>query len=92
MTKLRIAIIGYGYWGPNLVRNFWKNPQCIVTNVIDFDKNRLKAVNNDYPSINTKDSLEKILDDESIEEINNARNTIKSIITLLCVTLFYVIN
>ena len=67
MTKLRIAIIGYGYWGPNLVRNFWKNPQCIVTNVIDFDKNRLKAVNNDYPSINTKDSLEKILDDESID-------------------------
>ena len=38
MDKLRIAIIGYGYWGPNLVRNFWKNSQCIVTHVVDFDK------------------------------------------------------
>ena len=29
MDKLRIAIIGYGYWGPNLVRNFWKNSEIL---------------------------------------------------------------
>ena len=67
MNKLRIAVIGYGYWGPNLVRNFGKNSQCIVTHVIDFDKNRLKSVNRDYPSINTKNTFEQVLDDSSID-------------------------
>ena len=72
MDKLRIAIIGYGYWGPNLVRNFWKNSQCIVTHVVDFDKNRLKSVNEDYPSINTKNTFEEILNDKSIDCIGIA--------------------
>ena len=67
MGKLRIAIIGYGYWGPNLVRNFWKNSQCIVTHVIDFDKDRLKSVNKDYPSINTKNTFEEVLNDKSVD-------------------------
>ena len=72
MSKLRIAIIGYGYWGPNLVRNFWKNSQCVVTHVVDFDKNRLKSVNEDYPSINTKNTFEEILNDKSIDCIGIA--------------------
>ena len=66
MKKLNVAIVGYGYWGPNLVRNFSKNSQCIVTNVVDFDKTRLKSVKNDYPLINTDDTFEQILDNESI--------------------------
>ena len=54
MDKLRIAIIGYGYWGPNLVRNFWKNSQFIVTHVVDFDKNRLKSVKNNHKIMSAK--------------------------------------
>jgi len=66
-SKLKIAVIGYGYWGPNLVRNFWGNPVCEVTHVVDYDQSRLNIVKRDYPSIITSKDFEKILHDESID-------------------------
>ncbi len=41
MKNLKIAIIGYGYWGPNLVRNFSKHENCKVTYVVDKLQDRL---------------------------------------------------
>ena len=66
-SKLKIAVIGYGYWGPNLVRNFWKNPTCEVTDVVDFEQSRLDIVKRDYPSIKTSKDFQKILNDNSID-------------------------
>ena len=34
---LRIGVIGYGYWGPNVVRNFAMQPDCRVTAICDRD-------------------------------------------------------
>ena len=34
---LRIGVIGYGYWGPNVVRNFALQPDCRVTTICDYD-------------------------------------------------------
>ena len=38
---IRIGIIGYGYWGPNLVRNFMNVEGCAVTHVCDLDIKKL---------------------------------------------------
>ena len=38
---LRIGVIGYGYWGPNLVRNFHETPGAQVTCVADMNSKRL---------------------------------------------------
>jgi len=35
-SKINIGVIGYGYWGPNLVRNFAEIPGAQVTGVSDF--------------------------------------------------------
>ena len=40
MNKLKIAQIGVGYWGPNLLRNLVANKNCDVKTVVDLSKER----------------------------------------------------
>jgi len=55
---LRLAVIGYGYWGPNLVRNFFKLQGCQVVAVSDLRAERLDQVRRLYPSVEASgDSL-----------------------------------
>ena len=41
---IRIGVIGYGYWGPNLVRNFMSAPGSAVMRVCDLRKERLSSL------------------------------------------------
>lgn len=50
---VNIGIIGYGYWGPNLVRNFKTCEGATVKMVSDLRPERLKAVSALYPGIRT---------------------------------------
>ena len=44
-----IAVVGYGYWGPNLVRNFWETPGVRLVSVCDLRTERLAGVQSRYP-------------------------------------------
>ena len=60
---LRVGVIGYGYWGPNLVRNFVESGRSQVSYVSDLDHKRLSQVTARYPAIKTTaDPLELIRD------------------------------
>jgi predicted dehydrogenase len=48
---IRVGVIGYGYWGPNLVRNFFECPATQVVAVSDLNEDRLSLVNRRYPGI-----------------------------------------
>lgn len=48
-SQLGIGVVGYGYWGPNLVRNFSINPAARVVSVSDLDPGRLGAIRQIYP-------------------------------------------
>jgi len=48
---IRIGVVGYGYWGPNLVRNFAECPGVTVTAVCDTREERLAQVRRRYPSV-----------------------------------------
>lgn len=48
---IRVGVIGYGYWGPNLVRNFADLPDARVTWVADRRTERLATIAARYPSI-----------------------------------------
>jgi predicted dehydrogenase len=50
---LRLGVIGCGYWGPNLVRNFSSIPNATVVAVCDIDPRRLLSVQAEYPSVTT---------------------------------------
>ncbi len=61
--RIRIGVIGYGYWGPNVVRNFVTHAGAEVTMVSDFDERKQASVRASYPSIRTvRDGLELIRD------------------------------
>jgi predicted dehydrogenase len=65
MKTVNLGIIGYGYWGPNLVRNFFAANDCIVKSVADARPERLALLAKVYPSVKgVKDACEIINDSE----------------------------
>lgn len=66
---LNCAILGFGYWGPNLVRNFNSVSECKVKYVCDFRDERLSLVNKQYPSILTTKDFDTVLNDSSIDAV-----------------------
>jgi predicted dehydrogenase len=60
---IRVGVIGYGYWGPNLVRNFADQVDATVAVVCDQRSDRLALAQRRYPAIRvTTDPLELIAD------------------------------
>ncbi len=51
--ETKIAVIGAGYWGPNLIRNFSHLPDAEVTLVCDVDPRRLDHVVTLFPAVET---------------------------------------
>ena len=60
--SLKIGIIGFGYWGPNLVRNFNLTDGCDVKAVCDLSEERLTQVTKFYPRIKTFTDYKKFLE------------------------------
>ncbi len=60
MEPLKIGVIGAGYWGPNLIRNFVELPEATVVVVADLDEKRLDAIQKRYPSITTTTDYRQI--------------------------------
>jgi predicted dehydrogenase len=66
---LKIGIIGYGYWGPNLVRNFMAQTTGTVAMVADAREDRLALVSKNYPTIQTTQNADDILTSPSIDAV-----------------------
>jgi predicted dehydrogenase len=63
---IKIAVVGFGYWGPNLVRNFNAVAGCTVGTVCDADARRLEHLKSLYPNIETTSRFETIIQDPEI--------------------------
>jgi len=64
-----IGVIGYGYWGPNLVRNFAQNREGQVVAVADFDEKRLELVRRLYPTVRATPSVDELLESDKIDAL-----------------------
>ncbi|NNE08306.1 MAG: Gfo/Idh/MocA family oxidoreductase, partial [Gemmatimonadetes bacterium] len=65
----RIGVIGAGYWGPNLIRNFAELDEAELVAVADKDTDRLARVLKRYPSVRGESDGAAILADDSIEAV-----------------------
>ena len=68
-TPVRIAIVGLGYWGPNLLRNLHELPAADVAALCDLEEDTLDAMQRRYPAIPTTTRFDDVLRDESIEAV-----------------------
>lgn len=66
---LTIGVIGYGYWGPNLVRNFMASDRATVGMVADTQPKRLAQVKKRYPTIETTTQARDIFKADHIDAI-----------------------
>jgi len=67
---LRIGVIGYGYWGPNIVRNFSTANGSSVTMVCDMNAQTLKnKVKKTYPHIKTTTEIEELIKDPEVDAV-----------------------
>jgi predicted dehydrogenase len=68
-TKPRVAVVGLGYWGPNLVRVLFERTDIDVRWLCDTDPERLERIGRRYPSAATTQNLEDVLLDSSVDGV-----------------------
>lgn len=66
---INIGVIGYGYWGPNLVRNFSEVTGSKVVAVSDLRSERLALPKSRYPTIKTTTDHKKLIADPAIDAV-----------------------
>ena len=59
---MRIGVIGLGYWGPNLLRNFSSLPECQVTLACDRNAKRLADVCRGFPGLRATENADDVFD------------------------------
>ena len=66
---VNIGVIGYGYWGPNIVRNFSSHKDCTVTAVCDNNPGALARVLTQYPNIRLMTNPDDIVRSPEIDAV-----------------------
>jgi predicted dehydrogenase len=66
---IKIGVIGYGYWGPNLVRNFAEVKDARVTMVSDRKADRLGQVERRYPGVRTTTDPNALIADPDVDAV-----------------------
>jgi predicted dehydrogenase len=66
---IKVGVIGYGYWGPNLVRNFMTAPGSEVTRVCDLREERIAPLRKLYSGIKTCSDSTELINDPQIDAV-----------------------
>jgi predicted dehydrogenase len=69
MSKPRVAVVGCGYWGQNLIRNFADLKEAELKVVCDFDLSSLARIKRRYPAVELKPDFNEVLADPRIDAV-----------------------
>ena len=69
MSVLTIGIIGCGYWGPNLLRNFAENEGAELSWICDLDEKRLSSIKRRYPATSATADYKQLLADKALDAV-----------------------
>jgi predicted dehydrogenase len=62
MTAIRVGAIGYGYWGPNLARNFYELSGSELVTIVDRKEDQLERARSKYPEVVLKKEYKELFD------------------------------
>jgi predicted dehydrogenase len=68
-NALNVAVIGAGYWGKNLIRNFATSARSNLKYVCDLDEKRLAIQKKNFPFIETTTELQDVLSDSEVDAV-----------------------
>ena len=66
---LSLGVVGCGYWGPNLVRNFNSMPNCHLRMMCDLDQARLQHLRNLYPAVEGTTDFKHMLNGAGLDAV-----------------------
>jgi predicted dehydrogenase len=66
---VKMGIIGYGYWGPNIVRNFLSQEKAQIISICDIDEEALNKAKKHYPKLTTISDPDEVLSSPEIDAI-----------------------
>ena len=66
---LGVAVVGAGYWGPNLIRNFYENDAAELVAVCDLDASRLAKIGKRYPTAILLNDFKALLAMPSVQAV-----------------------
>lgn len=64
-----IAVVGLGYWGPNLLRNLYELHRCDRLVACDLEKSKLDKIKSRYPVVEVTTKFQQVLDDDAIDAV-----------------------
>jgi predicted dehydrogenase len=70
VTKL--AVVGYGYWGPNIVRNVMERPELELWGLCEMNPERVAKFSARYPGVHTTADFQEVLDDATVDAVSIA--------------------
>ena len=68
-SEIRVAVVGAGHWGPNLIRNFDSPPASRVLTVVDTDLARLEQLKTRFPHVNVTDKVDAVWSDPTVQAV-----------------------
>lgn len=67
--KINVGVIGCGYWGPNLIRNFKGLPDCNLKMICDLNEARLRHLHGLYPDVEPLTDYRKMLGPDGVDAV-----------------------
>lgn len=68
-STVGVAVVGCGYWGPNLIRNFFETAECRMAAICDAIPERLAAMQRRHPSVVATPRFDDLLSDPNVDAI-----------------------
>ena len=66
---IKLGVIGYGYWGPNIVRNFASHPDCRVAAIYDKSPEAVARAFSRHPAVSAASDLDDITGSPEIDAV-----------------------
>jgi predicted dehydrogenase len=69
---INVAVVGYGYWGPNIVRNVMERPELSLWGLCEMNEERVAKFSGRYPGVRTSPSFDEVLADPTVDAVSIA--------------------
>jgi predicted dehydrogenase len=69
---INLAVVGYGYWGPNIVRNVMERPELELWGLCEMNSERVAKFTSRYPGVHTCAAFEEVLADPQVDAVSIA--------------------